>query len=169
LRRGHAGYLVRPAIGRRDRCTYRRATICRRMTRPHPRGVAAAGVSPSGTIGLGAIFFQNSSHHASAWQAVPTAIPPGIFTHPSPYGHLDTKFTKPDWKPEDGPVHRKPTKKWRGLEESSRSSPRTRTTKPIGGASMPRSIPSRCRSWSTVDPPSWPSDTRGGSSMGAQE
>ena len=32
-------------------------------------------------------------------------------------GHLDTKFTKPDWKPEDGPVHPKPTKKWRRLEE----------------------------------------------------
>jgi hypothetical protein len=32
-------------------------------------------------------------------------------------GHLDTKFTKPDWKPEDGPVHPKPTNEWRGLEE----------------------------------------------------
>jgi hypothetical protein len=32
-------------------------------------------------------------------------------------GHLDTEFTKPDWKPEDGPVHPKPTNKWRGLEE----------------------------------------------------
>jgi hypothetical protein len=32
-------------------------------------------------------------------------------------GHLDTKFTKPDWKPEDGPARSTRTKKWRGLEE----------------------------------------------------
>jgi hypothetical protein len=32
-------------------------------------------------------------------------------------GHLDTEFTKPDWKPAHGSIHPKPTNKWRGLEE----------------------------------------------------